>query len=113
MGWLLLFAIPLGLLVLASHIHAGTIALRELRRLPAQVRAMPPRRRALVSGYVAFALALGAAAAWVAENPEHWHTAGWALLAPMALMVVHVLLVLPVFIWREYRDHKRRLRRDG
>ena len=110
MAWLLLLIVPLAALVLATHVLAGTIALRELRRLPAQVRAMSTRQRALFLGYVLFALALGAAGVWVAENPEHWRAAGWVLLVPMVLTAAYALLALPVFVWREYRSHTRRLR---
>lgn len=108
MEWLILLLVPIALLVFAAHALAGMIAFKELRKLPAKLRVMPRRERALFMASGGFAVAAGAVVVWVSENPEHWHTAGLVLLAVVGLVAGYGLLLLPVFTWREYRAHRRR-----
>jgi hypothetical protein len=110
--WLILLVLPVALLVVATHMLGTAVVLRELprtwRQLGDQYRAMPRRTRMLNFAFLFVCIACAVVFVWVIETPSTWGTARWVLLVGVGLFALYVVVVMPVFVWREYRDHKRR-----
>jgi hypothetical protein len=108
MEWLLLLLAPVALLMAAVHLLVNVVVFRELRKLPAQLRAMSRGQRALYFGSLAVGFGVAGLLIWAADDPGRRPLAGRVLLVLMSLGVAVCLVGLAVGTWREFRAHRRR-----